>query len=138
MSEKATFRAMRESLGLSQSNLAKQIGVHVKTIKNWEDPSVIALPPQKAWDEIHALSQKQGFLIRQSLKILKEHPSKKISLTYYRDQKEFDEFSREKGLFSIANANSRAVYQAITQEGFSAYFAFPTDDDNIYFRSEDK
>ena len=46
---KATFRAMRETLGLTQQSLADRLNVKVLSVKRWEMPKY---PQQAGWTQI--------------------------------------------------------------------------------------
>ena len=50
---KADFRALREELGLSQTDLGLALGVKTLTVKRWEkDGPEGFLVPDDAWDSI--------------------------------------------------------------------------------------
>lgn len=43
------FKAERETLGLSQSEVAQSLGVTVLSVKNWESRTIKTQPPDYAW-----------------------------------------------------------------------------------------
>ena len=50
---KADFRALREELGLSQTDLGRALGVKTLTVKRWEkDGPDGFLVPDDVWDSI--------------------------------------------------------------------------------------
>ncbi|PLS29997.1 hypothetical protein Uis1B_2179 [Bifidobacterium margollesii] len=52
---KADFRVMRESLGLSQAQVARLVGVSRQTVVAWEDPGEFYPPRREAWDLVEGL-----------------------------------------------------------------------------------
>lgn len=70
--KKIAFRAMRESVGLSRSELAGMLGMKRKAaIKRWESPGQIDdVPSPRAWEALTALKQKQDDRIVRVLEAL--------------------------------------------------------------------
>lgn len=50
MKEKARFRLLRETVGMTQAAMASALGVEVRSVKRWESQEVPQVPPQDAWD----------------------------------------------------------------------------------------
>lgn len=48
-----------------------------------------------------------------------------VPLTYFRSQEEYDAFGRDAGPFGVANANSRAVADALMARGIEVEFRYP-------------
>lgn len=56
---KAEFRALRETLGLTQQTLADELGVKILSVKRWEAPKYPQQAPQDVWDFLDDLNYKQ-------------------------------------------------------------------------------
>ena len=57
---KADFKALRETCGLSQQNVADALGVHLQTIKRWEKPSFPYAVPDDAFDYLDSVAVSQA------------------------------------------------------------------------------
>ena len=58
----AEFRAIRETVGMTQGMLADALGVEPRSVRRWESPSAPQVPPQDAWDVLDSAldTQRQG------------------------------------------------------------------------------
>ena len=140
MSNKATFRALRDEVGLSQADFAALMGVHLNSVKRWENPNFSQQPPADAFATLDDLLNERDFLVRKTLHngALDFEHAQAITLTYYRDQAEFELFGRDEGNFKIANANARAVARALKERGLTVDFCYPQDKENIYQQAKRK
>lgn len=59
MRTKSEFRALRETLGLTQQTLADELGVKILSVKRWESPKYPQQAPTDAWDLLDELEQDQ-------------------------------------------------------------------------------
>ncbi len=135
MSTKATFRALREEVGLSIPDLAHILGVHVQSIKRWENPDYTQVPPQMAWDALGEIMQKRDWIIESTLtdEFIKACKNHKVTLTYFRDQVEYDKYGRDEGNFKLANANSVAIARELKLAGCTDIeFCYPQEEGNVY------
>ena len=55
-----------------------------------------------------------------------------IVLPYYRDQAEFDKYSRDKGCYSFANAVTRACLAAFEDFGVPTRLYYPAEDEELH------
>lgn len=128
---KAQFRAMRDRVGLSQQDVADELGVNLKTVKRWEKPGNDCFPPEDAWSLLeHGLSIQRRQIdyafevaddqIEQTGKLPEQ-----VVLTYYRDQQMYDDHGRDFGRFGQANAAARAVAFVLEDIGCNVVFAYP-------------
>lgn len=129
---KAGFRAMREQSGYSQQALANLLSVNVKTVKRWEHEADASMPPKDAWAALTATLSMQRQMSAYAVEVATKQAAmlgcpNVVQLTYYRDQAMYDLYGRDEGYFGVANANSRAVAEALRSEGYEVEFSYPTD-----------
>lgn len=126
----ADFRARRETLGLSQSDVAKASGVKVLTVKRWESGE--SRIPQDVWEWLVDVERYTDEAVSAAVEsIRKSGMVGTVYLTYYRTQLEYDAFGRDNGPFGVANANSRAVAQALKEKGYVCRFRYPGESEEI-------
>lgn len=132
MRSKAEFRALRESVGMSQADVAKKLGVTVRSVRRWETPAPgYRGAPDDAWKLLDETVKKQDAVVAGALDIADALHGRSVQLTYYRDQKQFDLFGREPGEpYGQANANARMTADALRSQGVEVSFAYPDDPDN--------
>ena len=134
MRSKAEFRALRESVGMSQADVARKLGVTERSVRRWELPTPgYRGAPDDAWAMLDEAIAKQDAVVAGALEIADAMPRGPVQLTYYRDQEQFDLFGREPGEpYGQANANARMTADALRCQGIEVSFAYPDDPDNIY------
>ena len=64
---KAEFRAMRETLGVTQQRLAEDLGVRALSVKRWESPRYPQQAPDEAWELLDILMAKQDSAVAAAL-----------------------------------------------------------------------
>lgn len=134
---KADFKARRETLGLSQSDVADVVGVTKTSVKRWERPD-FPEPPEDVWEWLELCEQAQKDTVEQAVSAAiacSIDKNKAVQITYYRSQEQYDALGRDAGPFGMANANARMVASRLTSLGIDVDFAYPDDDDNIYHKS---
>ena len=124
MKTKIQFKALRECVGLSQSELARLMSANTKTIRRWEGTTYPEYrPSEDAWQLLFGMYKTQQKAIKTTTEIIKEHINiagknpKSITLCYWRNQEDYDQFGRDKGSYLAANANSRAVANYVIASG---------------------
>ena len=134
MRSKAEFRALRESVGMSQADVARALGVTVRSVRRWETPAPGYLgAPDDAWALLDDAIAQQNAVVAGALDTADAMPHGPVQLTYYRSQEQFDACGREPGEpYGCANANARLVADALRTQGVDVSFAYPDDGDNIY------
>lgn len=136
---KADFRALRESIGLSQTDLGRMLGVKTLTVKRWEKdgPDGYEIPGE-AWDvlderaEVHR--QMVGHVVERCVEAFEsrgEYPHH-VTITYFRSQEDFDRFGRDRGPFGFANAVAQDAARGLRRLGFEVRFEYPDSPDNVY------
>lgn len=129
---KAAFKALRETVGLSQQNLADELGVVVRSVKRWESPAAEGYrAPDDAWDVLERAREVQRQQVAYALEVVRGQAAAlgqapdAVALTYYRDQAQYDACGRDKGPVGAANANARAVADALEREGHAVEWRYP-------------
>lgn len=131
---KAEFKALRESVGLAQIDVAEQLDINIRTVKRWENPNVPYMPIQAAWDMLDRAKRIQKAQIDHARETVEncidtygEAPHE-VHITYYRDQAMYDRFGRDEGPFGQANANARAVAYELESWDITVRFDYPDED----------
>lgn len=145
----AEFRAQRESLGLSQPDVAEALGVQKRTVRRWEQPGCY-LAPEEAWewlDEMADLFERGVHAAMDQVEKVAEQAGKapkSVSMTYYRNQEQYDEFGIDDGPYGFRNAITRETAKRMRAKGYEVQIAFMGEeesmvtndyDDEIDFRS---
>lgn len=126
---KANFRAIREIVGLSQSDVARLTGVSTTAVKRWEHPDG-PQPPQDAWEELLQWFKNHRTSIRYAVEAAINSQEKtgrmpNVALPYWRSQADYDRAGRDPGIYSVINARCRAVAQELERYGFEVEFIEP-------------
>ena len=127
---KANFRAVRDTLGLSQQDVADIADVAVLTVKRWEKPGNSWMPPDDVWEWLIHLLDVQHATVGIALDAADGHDA--VQLTYYRSQEQYDALGRDDGPVGMANANTRLTASLLMLAGRSVSFSYPDDADNVY------
>lgn len=64
---KAEFRAMRETLGITQQSLAARVGVKPLSVKRWESPKYEQHAPERVWILLDDLMHEHEQAVAQAL-----------------------------------------------------------------------
>lgn len=127
------FKARREMAGLSQQDVSAALGVNIRTVKRWENPSFPYMPPEDAWKAVDDALDAQRRQVAYAVSTVEEqterlgHAPEEVRITYYRDQAMYDEHGRDAGPVGQANAAARAAAAAIEAMGVRAAFAYPVE-----------
>lgn len=127
MRTKAEFRAIRETVGMTQAHLASMLGVEVRSVKRWENPDAPQVPPQDAWDLVDeaAASQRAALdaMIDQAAKAAAEHGElSAVALPYWASQSAYDagHYSGADGAdWRMVNATSRLAAVELGRRGIA-------------------
>lgn len=131
MRTKAGFKALRDALGLSQQDVADACGVRLTTVKRWERPG-FPEPPEDAWEYLGGESERHDDMVEFSISKVHElvdvyGAGFVVSMTYYRDQSQYDALGRDSGTFAFANSVAREVALRLADEGVEVEFRYPDD-----------
>jgi len=130
---KAAFKAIREQVGITQSSLAGQLGVQVRSVKRWEDPNSPQLPPDDAWNVLEAALERQNegvaAAIEAVMAIADEQGSfpEHVELKYWLSEGDYLQWSTDADLgvasdWRMANANARACAAALESRDIEVVF----------------
>lgn len=127
---KATFKALRETVGLSQDNVAKDLGVSVTSVKRWERPGY-QYPPADAWEYMLDAYRAHCDAVNGALEQVDEiadlvgHDPELVPITYWRTQEQYDRAGRDPGYVGVVNACARAVGDELLKQGIEVEWRFP-------------
>lgn len=125
---KADFRAIRETIGLTQSDVAKACGVALRTVKRWEHPDWQE-PPEDACDWLLGMLERHDAavdaMVDEAMALVRGHGPEVVSIIYYRDQSQYDACGREPVPYGFVNAVSREVALELSGEGIETEFRYP-------------
>ncbi len=136
---KANFRALREMIGYTQLELADMFGVSAYSVKRWERPDRVQNnPPDEAWDflvsEFARLCKATCDSVDAIMKRLEEKADEvdePVVLTYYRTQKDLDNFSdipsHKNQDYLFVNRVTRAVATMLYDLDVSFEFVYKTE-----------
>lgn len=124
----AEVKALRESVGLSQADLADLAGVTVRSVRRWERDIT---PPEDVLELLERYVIRKAKAVEAALGTVDRvaeqmgHAPDLVPMTYYRSQAEYDELGRDPGPVGVANANARAVADALMARGVAVEFRYP-------------
>lgn len=138
----AKLRAKRELCGLSHEELAKECGVDWLDVRSLEEPwrgvgvsDDVAATLAAHLDE---LQERMGDMLDYAVGVYEEVADvaqtnpQAIVMPYYRDQAEFDEYGRDEGSYSFANAVTRACLAAFDDLGVTTRLYYPAEDEGLH------
>lgn len=122
---KAEFRAIRETVGMTQGMLADALGVEQRSVRRWESPTNDYYPPQDAWDVLDAALSAQRRGIAAALgkvdELAQERGSypESVMLPYWSSQDAYDKghYVDDGGDWRMANATNRLLAHALHERG---------------------
>ncbi len=130
----ATARAWRETVGLSQLDAAKELGVNVRSVKRWEDPRAGYLAPDIYWELLERYMDAQREAVDAALEEAQGaeaedgRPPALVPLTYYRAQWDYDANGVGDGPYTVANASARAAGEALAFAGYRVEYRYPEEE----------
>lgn len=122
----AEFRAIRETVGMTQGMLAEELGVNPRSVRRWESPDCEGYkPPQDAWDVLDDALDAQRCGIAAALdkldEIVQEHGAAPdaVQLPYWMNQDAYDEghYVADGGDWHMANATNRMLAERLHERG---------------------
>ena len=123
----ATFRAIRETIGLTQGDVAKALGVALRTVKRWEHPDWQE-PPDDACEWLLGMLERHDAavdaMVDEALALAREHGPEAVSITYYREQSQYDACGRDDGPYGFVNSIAREVALDLAVEGIETEFRY--------------
>jgi len=128
----AEFRAIRETVGMTQGMLAAELGVEPRSVRRWESPGYEGYrPPRDAWDALDAALDAQRRGVDAALgkvdEIAKERGAypNSVRLPYWTSQEAYDEghYVDDGGDWRMANATNRLLAYALHERGIRVEWA---------------
>ena len=127
---KAALKAVRESCGLSQQDVADEVGVRILSVKRWENPKQPQEAPEDVWSFLlharGAMFEDARNLADQMIKSYKG--SGEVIIDYYRTQEELDAVQLDAGIdepVEYYNARARLIGQFLEQAEVPYTFVYP-------------
>lgn len=122
----ATFRAIRETIGMSQHTVAEGLEVTEQAVRYWERG--LRPVPNDVADWIEQQLDNHNVAVEETLAATHElinDSGCEIDLSYFRTQEEYDEYGRDKGDFGIVNARARSIAERLRSKGYDVIFQYP-------------
>jgi hypothetical protein len=125
---KSEFRATRERVGITQTALARILGVEPRSVRRWENPNYTGSIPQDAWDVVDAALARQRDVLEFALgKVdeIKKHYDQApnvVCLPYWLTEGDYVQWSTDadngiEGDWHMANANNMALALRLEERG---------------------
>lgn len=134
MRNKAEFKALRETVGMSQQLLADILDVDVRSVKRWEHPNG-AEPPQDAWDVLDEARARQVWVVEAAIDKTHElereagRAPEAVRITYWPNAATYEAVHPDEGFsWMMANANARLTALEFTRLKFDVAFEYPNID----------
>lgn len=128
---KADFKARRETLGLTQQDVADAADVNISTVKRWEKPGYFD-PPDDVWEWLDDCDALQREVVDAAVSAAVARGRGPVQITYYRSQEQYDATGSDDGPYGVANANARMVASRLRALGYEVDFAYPDDAGNVH------
>lgn len=123
---KAAFRAIRETVGMTQQAFADELGVKVLSVKRWESPDKPQQAPADAWFVLNDALRIQRQVVASAVAKAEESEREvggrlAVTLPYWTSQEDYDLCNGpyDGGDWRMANANMRMVAFALHERGFT-------------------
>lgn len=125
---KADFRALRESLGMTQQDVADEAGVAVRTVKRWENPDGQDAP-EDVVAFLVACKTAMDADVALYLDVVRKETDKEatVMVPYYRTQEDLDAVQINQGAdlpVGYVNALSRRIAERLSDEGYDVSFEY--------------
>lgn len=135
----AKLRAKRELCGFTVEELANECGCDWHDIRSLEEPwrGVEVSEDVAVAARLGELQERMGDMLDYAVDVYEEFADaqdgvKAILMPYYRDQAEYDEYGRDEGCFSFANAVTRACLAAFDDLGVPTRLYYPAEDEELH------
>lgn len=134
---KANIRRIRETMGLTQEDIAEMYGVQLRSARRWEDPKATSNNmPDAVWENLVQLYEKfwdeADWASQKLLEMGEANDSGEIVVIYYRRQSDLDEVQGDRGrLVGYVNALTRQASFLCEFAGIDVtarYYSAPEDD----------
>lgn len=121
----AEFRAIRETVGMTQGMLADALGVEPRSVRRWESPSAPQVPPRDAWDVLDSALDTQRQAVAAALGEVDRMAQERgaytdyVTLPYWPSQAAYDagHYVDDGGDWRMINATNRLLAYALHERG---------------------
>lgn len=125
MRTKAEFRALRQMVGYTQSQIAHMLNIDGSTVRRWERADMEWQPTKEAWKLLDDARSRQVTTLKKAYSILKDSGTKNVILPIYRTAEEYALTHPGNGQeFSRVNANNLQLASFVMIEGYSVEWVF--------------
>lgn len=129
----ANFRALRETVGMTQAHVAKECGIDARSVRRWEDAENTAYAPREfAWDLLIKAREDQIRAIDEVITAVERMEDERgtpkvVRLSYWGNAVEYARAHPEEdpAKWQMANANARLAGHMLMEMGFDVEFGFP-------------
>lgn len=143
---KAEFRALRETVGMTQGALAGEMGVQIRSVKRWENPDAPQEPPEEAWEVLDDAIEAQRRVVSYTLGKVDEIAEKRgdypkaVAMPYWACSADYKKFHTvpDGGDWRMANANLRLISFALHEKGIKVVWTDRPSDDEGSDSGKDK
>lgn len=131
---KAAFRAIREECGMTQQDVAVELGYDPRSVKRWENEAATDYrAPEAAWAWLlacrDALYEEADHAVREVLRM--HRGDAPVALTYYRTQEQLDarqlDAERDRPV-GYVNAVTRECARQLRDKHVDVVYAYPADE----------
>lgn len=126
---KANIRAIRESCGMTQSDVSGETGATVGVVRSWEDTSCGVLPSDDVWAWLLMAHDAMVMDARDAVEqIMSSRTTQVVALPYYRTQHDLDAVQLAQGIdepVGYHNARTRMVAQMLAEREVPYEFVYP-------------
>lgn len=131
MSMKADFRAYRESLCISQGDVAEALQINMATEKHWEAPKSAIEPPAFAWDYLDGLDEQREYVVDAMVEASERAADKagtnKASVLYFRTSEQWRRVGNGQYPMGFANMCAREAAGILMDKGYDVGYEYPED-----------
>ena len=125
MRTKAEFKALRETVGMTQTAMAKLLGVEGRSVRRWESTESPHNAPEEAWGLLDDARARQvqaiEFAVGKVDEVAAQYgaPPDEVALPYWASQEQYDElhFPKDGGDYRMVNATLRLLAHVLGERG---------------------
>ncbi len=130
---KANFKALRETVGMSQAHFAKVFGINPRSVRRWENPDEVSCNPrEEAWAILEEARKAQIKALDAAMEAIdrieeERGTPKTVQLTYWSSAIAYAAAHPEEdpANWQMANANARLTAHMLEEMGYKVEFGFP-------------
>ncbi len=125
--EKASFRALRDYLGVPLSFIAEELQVRIPSVRRWEMLDCDQMPPADAWALLEREKESQDAFVQRMLDLVRQtHQDKNepVRCNYYLNQEDYIMRTEDDPAlyFQMANAITLKQRQVLESEGYTVIY----------------